>query len=1343
MTPIRWRKKKIPLTEGQQEIWVEQQLGNEAAAAYNLSSEIRLEGDFQMDKFENAVQLLIDRHEALRVEFEREGLFQNFVTERKATIPLIDISHKSAVEQKQHLDLLRKKESDKPIDLFSEPAYRFKVVKLSNQENIIFFTVHHMIADGWSLGILNNDLAALYTAECCGLIADLKPPKQLSDFAIEHQAYLKSNERKSAETYWTSQFEDDIPILEFPTDRSRPPLKTYSAAWESIHLDQDLAEKLKQLAKSQGSTLYILFYTAYQTFLQRLSQQDDFVLGIVAASQTLSGNENLVAHGVNLLPVRMKTNKEHSFVEHLKAARGTILDAFENQNYSLGALVKKLKLPRDASRQPIISFLFNMDSEIGNLQYDNLKSSLKPVERNFETFDTFINVKPATDGIIFEWIYNTDLFDKETIQLRLQEFRILLESIVAKPETKINKIPVLTPEEQTLLLETWNSKKGPYPNDVCIHELIEKQADKTPLRVAAMFKNAEISYASLNKKANQIAYHLHESGVRPGDFVGIFIDRSIDMLVGLLGIMKTGGIYVPLDPGNPKDRLNVILKDAQAKFLLTNSAMQNRLPDINGVVIDIDLESTAIARQPKQNPTFGVRPENFVYVIYTSGSTGNPKGVMIPHFAVIDNLLAMQEAIGIKNNDAILGVASISFDPSVQDFFLPLMIGAKIIIAGQDELTDGYLLKERLEISNATLMQATPATWRMLLTAGWRGGDHFKILCGGEGLTKELSQDLIERSYELYNIYGPTETTIWSTYKLLKGNRNKTKLESGYEPVGRPIKNVFLYLLDHEMQPVPIGAAGEVFVGGVGVAPNGYFKRPELTANKFMEDPFSDVPGARMYRTGDIARYLKNGDLEYLHRADNQVKIRGYRIELGEIESAISQNEQIREVVVIVREDQPDNKYIAAYLIMKNGAVLDSPSIKRSLKARLPDYMVPTAFVQMEAFPLTATLKINRSKLPVPELDRNDLETGYVAANSKNEKIVHDIWSTQLGIKNIGINDNFFELGGHSLIAVKMMAQIEKATGKKLPLSLLLENPTIKSLAYLLNEDEPQKNVTSLVAVKKEGKKIPIYIVHGAGLHVLLFKSLADNVDPEQPVYALQAKGINGESEPLESIEEMAAHYVEQILQHNPKGPYMLAGYSFGGLIAFEMAKQLKKKGKEIVMLGMFDTIVRPYITKKMDDRSRIKRTGDKIKKATWVLGSFVKSPVGSFKYRSFTTKRKIGRLFHKTFGKKQASGEVDFLAKVDRANFIAYENYEVTPYDGIIHLFRARENRFYLKDFEFLGWLPYVKEVIVKEVPGDHLNLFDGKNGVEFAAILQETIDILCRKYNKDGTAWHLKIIA
>ncbi len=1336
-------KKKIPLTEGQQEIWVEQQLGDEAAAAYNLSSEIRLEGDFQMDKFESAVQLLIDRHEALRVEFERDGLFQNFVTDRTVTIPFIDISHKSAIEQEQHLELLRKKESDKPLDLFSEPAYRFKVVKLSNQSNVIFFTVHHMIADGWSLGILNNDLAALYTAECCGVVADLGAPKQLSDFAVDHQSYLKSNERKAAETYWASQFEDDIPILEFPTDRSRPPVKTYDAAWESIHLDKDLAEKLKQLAKSQGSTLYILFYTAYQTFLQRLSQQDDFVLGIVAASQAISGNENLVAHGVNLLPVRMKTNKEHSFAEHLKAARGTILDAFENQNYSLGALVKKLKLPRDASRQPIISFLFNMDSEIGNLQYDNLKSSLRPVERNFETFDTFINVKPATDGIVFEWIYNTDLFDKETIQLRLQEFRILLESIVANPSTKVTQIPVLTPEEESLVLDTWNSKRGPYPNDVCIHELIEKQADQTPFRVAAMFKNEEISYASLNKKANQIAYHLYEAGVRPGDMVGIFMDRSIDMLTGLLGIMKTGGIYVPLDPGNPKDRLNIILEDAQAKFLLTNAPMQNRLPEINGLVIDIDLEKTAIARHPKVNPQFGVKPDNFVYVIYTSGSTGNPKGVMIPHFAVIDNLLAMQEAIGIKSTDAILGVASISFDPSVQDFFLPLMIGAKIIIAGQDELTDGYLLKERLELSNATLMQATPATWRMLLAAGWEGGDHFKVLCGGEGLTKELSQELINRSYELYNIYGPTETTIWSTYKLLRGNRTKTKMDSGYEPVGRPIKNVFLYLLDNELQPVPIGAAGEVYVGGVGVAPQGYFKRPALTANKFVHDPFSKQPGARMYRTGDIARYLKNGDLEYLHRADNQVKIRGYRIELGEIESAISQNSQIREVVVIVREDQPDNKYIAAYVILKNGAELDPVSMKRELKSKLPDYMVPTAFVQMDTFPLTATLKINRNKLPVPKLDRNDLETGYVAANSENEKIVHDIWATQLGIKNIGVNDNFFELGGHSLIAVKMMAQIEKTTGKKLPLSLLLENPTIKSLAYLLNEDAPEKNVTSLVAVKKEGKKIPIYIVHGAGLHVLLFKSLADNVDADQPVYALQAKGINGEAEPLESIEEMAEHYVEQILQHNPNGPYMLAGYSFGGLIAFEMAKQLKKKGKEIVMLGMFDTIVRPYITRKMDDRSSAKRTSDKIKKAAWVMGNFVKSPIGSFKYRSFTTKRKIGRLFHNAFGKKQSNGEVDFLAKVDRANFIAYENYVVTPYDGTIHLFRAKENRFYLKDFEFLGWLPYVKEVVVKEVPGDHLNLFDGKNGVEFAAILQETMDILCRKYKTDGKSWNLKIIA
>jgi thioesterase domain-containing protein/acyl carrier protein len=590
---------------------------------------------------------------------------------------------------------------------------------------------------------------------------------------------------------------------------------------------------------------------------------------------------------------------------------------------------------------------------------------------------------------------------------------------------------------------------------------------------------------------------------------------------------------------------------------------------------------------------------------------------------------------------------------------------------------------------------------------------------------------LLEKSKAVWNIYGPTDTTIWSTVKKIEKVRGYAENETAYEPVGRPINNVQIYLLDEFLQPVPIGAAGEVFIGGVGVAPGGYFKREELTEEKFIDLPeylqVSDTyPIPKIYRTGDIARYLANGDLEYLRRADGQVKIRGFRIELGEIESAISQIEGVAENVVIVREDQKDNKVLAAYVVMKNGKEVDGSFFKKFLKNKLPDYMVPTAFVGMKIFPLTATLKVDRKKLPAPDLSRNELETGFVAPRTEMEKMLAKIWSGTIGVSNIGINDNFFELGGHSLIAVGMMTRIEKATGKNLPLSVLLENATIKSLASLMEDDEKVEGTwNSLIPVKSTGSKPPIYIVHGAGLHVMLFNVLGSFMDKEQPVFALQAKGLNGESEPLDRMEDIAAHYVSEILKHNPTGPYAVAGYSFGGLIAFEMAKQLKGQGKEIALLGLFDTIVQPYITKNMDTRNFTQKFGDRFKKTTWDIGNFIKNPGLNYEYRAFNLKKRYERWkYKKNESKQELSAESDALGKVDRANGMAYENYKITSYDGTIHLFRAKEKRFYLKDFEFLGWSPYAKRIIVNEVGGDHIKLFDGKDGEEFAKILQRCLD-------------------
>ncbi len=1319
-------QKTIPLTDGQKEIWVEQQLGESAAAAYNLGSEFRFKGSFKVEQLEKAFEQLIIRHEALRADFSASETVQQILSHREVSFAVADISELSAEDQQLQLESMRFNEGEIPFDIFNETPFRATLVKTSETEHYFFFTVHHIIADGWSMGVLMNDLAKLFTATSTGVEVDLPEAKQISEFVEEQANNKNSQELKAAEAYWLEQFESGIPQLEFPTDRTRPASKTYNSELIKNTIDPNLFTQLRQVATQEKTTFFNLIYTAFQTFIHRLSNQEDFVLGITSAAQAMSDNPHMVTHGVNLLPIRLQTNPEASFADTLYQTKNKVLDAFEHQSLAFGSLVKKLKVPRDPSRTPIISILFNMDSPIEALQFGNLEVEMHPVQRHYETFDIFINVKPTKDSVLIEWIYNTDLFDAITIERRLAEFETLLQSIAQNPKAAVHQLNLLPDTERQLLINTWNETTVKRPERV-IHQYLEEQAVTTPNAIAIADANRQMTYHDLNQRANQVAHYFVAQGVHTGNFVGVCFDRTVDMIVALLACMKVGAIYVPLDPVNPTDRLKTIVEDAQADFLITEERLIEALPSDFPNVICMDRDEAKIRGCSTSNLFKKIRTDHLVYVNYTSGSTGKPKGVLIPHYAVVDHHLAIINALGLSEQDKIFSVASIAFDPSVQDFFLPLMIGAQVYIASNEEKVDGFKLKEALTRVKPTLMQATPSTWRMLLLANWEGNTDLTILCGGEGLSKDLSNKLIPLSNRLYNIYGPTETTIWSTLQLLEGDRSKTKLETTYEPIGRPLENVQIYLLDKKQNPVPIGAAGEIYVGGIGVAPKGYFKREALNAEKFIQNPFAGTPGERLYRTGDVARYLSDGKLEYLNRADTQVKIRGYRIELGEIESAIDQLEAIRENVVIIREDQPDNKRLVAYCIPQPGVSLDSDALKKALKAKLPDYMVPVAFVAMEKFPLTATMKINRSQLPLPEAESLSKKQERIAPESKNEKLLHELWSELLGISKISIDEDFFELGGHSLIAVNMIAQVEKLTGKKIPLASLLENSTIQKLAHFLSDEKKieASNNSSLVPIKPEGTQPPLYLVHGAGLHVLMFQTLAANMDDDQPLYALQARGLNGEAEPFSRLEDIAAHYLMEIEEQNPNGPYRLAGYSFGGLIAFEMAKQLKAKGKEVEMLAMFDTIVRSAITGQPEKENYFNRLSTLGKKVAWNISILAKDPIPNLKYKSHVLKRRYQRWVGQTNGGNLKEADAIYGGKVDQANKEAFENYTITPYDGKIHLFRAKSKRFYVDDFKYLGWAPYAKDgVEIYDVPGDHLTLFDPPHGPEFARILQQSLN-------------------
>ncbi|MEO1625385.1 MAG: amino acid adenylation domain-containing protein [Bacteroidota bacterium] len=1318
-------KKKLPLTEGQQEVWVEQRLGAEAAAAYNLSSKMLLDGPLDVETLKESIQQLTDRHEALRCHFDAEETVQHILSTLECDLPILDLSGLEPKEREAEFAKACEAETAHPLDLFEGPLVRWRLLRLSSERHCLLMTAHHAIADGWALGVLFNDLARIFAARQNGQTAEWEPAEQLSEFVAEERAFQQTDSYAANQSYWAQQFADGVPLLELPTDRLRPVRKTYDAKIEKLHLSEEMISQLKEVAAKEGTTLFILLYTAFQTLLHRLSRQEEFVLGLVASGQAVAGFDQLVAHAVNLLPVRTSIHPDASFQEHLKAMRPQILDAFEHQRYSLGALVRQLKLPRDPGRQPMISVLFNMDSPTGDFQMGHLRTELSPIVRKYETFDSFINVKPLSEGACFEWIYNTDLFDSLSIQRRLAEFHCLLQSIIADPSQSVSRLNIL-PDTEQQLLQSWQYPRADYPRDICVHQWISQQARQHPNRIALASGQKELRYDQLEDASKRLAENLVAKGIQKGDFVGVFFDRSTDLVISLLACMKAGAIYVPLDPANPLERLQVIMEDVQANFLLTHQPMKDRLPAFGGKIIFYEQSLSALNGSTPPLPT--VEAHEYAYINYTSGSSGRPKGVLIPHRAVIDHHLAIRDALELDHNTVNYGVASIAFDPSVQDFFLPLMIGGRTIVSPEAVKTDGFLLKEELERFQPSLMQATPSTWRMLLAAGWRGHGGLSILSGGEGLTRELAKQLLSCGSRVYNIYGPTETTIWSSLQLLTVEDLQARPSSGYEAIGRPISNVALYLLDEHKQQVPIGVPGELYIGGEGVAPEGYFKRADLNVEKFVENPFGGIGGPRLYRSGDMARYLSDGRLEYLQRADNQVKVRGFRIELGEVESALAQHPEVRENVVVIRNDQVGEQRLVAYVVASNGHPPTALALKEFLQQKLPGYMLPTAYVQMKEFPLTASQKVNRNALPVPDLGLLEAGREREEASTETEKWLLAQWSELLGMQALGVTDNFFELGGHSLIAIQLMARIREEKGFVLPLAVLLEHPSIRQLARLVDEYNKETSYSSLIAIKASGSKPPIYLVHGAGLHVLMYEMLSRYMDEEQPIYALQARGLDGKEEPLDAIEDIAAHYLSEILQQNPEGPYAIAGYSFGGLIAFEMARQLQKMGKEMAMLGVFDTVVRQSITGQAHN-GYYQQLSNLGKKVAWNISLLARRPLDGLRYKSKSLHRRWKRwkyqLLQADAKTEEQAGVEEFGARVDQKNKLAFERYRITAYDGDLHLFRAVERRFYVDDFEYLGWHPFIEgEISIHEVPGDHLHLFNPPHGETFAKTLQQTLD-------------------
>jgi amino acid adenylation domain-containing protein len=907
--------------------------------------------------------------------------------------------------------------------------------------------MHHIISDGWSMGVLIQEVAAVYEAFCVGKPSPLPElPIQYADFAIWQREWLQGQVMETELAYWQQQLSNPPSLLQLPTDYPRPAVQTGQGATQSFSLSPNLTDALKALSRQENVTLFMTLLAAFTTLLNRYTGQDDILVGSPIANRNRPEVEGLIGFFVNTLVLRNHLSGNLSFRELLSQVREVCLAAYAHQNLPFEKLVEALNLERNLSHNPLFQVMFALqNAPQEDLAISGLTVSPLRVETGTAQFDLSLNIVETEQGLIGSLNYSTDLFESATITRMVGHFQTLLEGIVANPNQRLGDIGLLTARERQQLLVEWNDTHTDYPKDQCIHQLFEAQVERTPDAVAVVFEDQQLTYRELNARANQLAHYLQRLGVKPEVLVGICVERSLEMVVGLLGILKAGGAYVPLDPSYPQERLSYILADSGVEVLLTQQSLLESLPEHQARVVCLDTDWGAIEQHSQENLDAGVDSDNLAYVIYTSGSTGQPKGVQICHHSLVNFLNSMSHFPGLAQEDTFYAVTTISFDIAALELYLPLTVGAKVVVASREIASNPDWLLSELFSSKITVMQATPATWQMLLAGGWSSSYPLKVLCGGEALSAQLAHQILETGSELWNLYGPTEATIWSTIYQVGAKKTVATTKDALSSIGCPIANTQIYILDKHLQPVPLGVAGELYIGGDGLA-RGYLNRPELTQEKFIPNPFDNSLSERLYKTGDLARYLSDGKIEFLGRIDHQVKIRGFRIELGEIEVVLNTHPQIQQAVVIATEDTAGNKGLVAYLVTRDES-LTSKQLREFLFSKLPEYMVPSAFVTLDTLPLTPNGKVDRRALPASCAARPELEKPLAKPRTFVEEILVSLWLDILGLEQVGIYDNFFELGGHSLLATQVIYRVRSALQVELPLRCLFESPAIAQLA--------------------------------------------------------------------------------------------------------------------------------------------------------------------------------------------------------------------------------------------------------------------------------------------------------
>jgi amino acid adenylation domain-containing protein len=1277
-------------------------------------------------------------------------------------------------------------EVNRPFDLSTSPLLRATLLRVKPDEHVLVLNMHHIVSDEWSMKLFFREFAVLYAGFARGEKVTLPELSiQYGDFSVWQRDWMQGRVLEQQLSFWRAQMSGKPPITEWPADHCRRELSAHPAGNQRRVLSRELSHGVKELAERLEGTLFMVLLAAFKALLHRHTLQEDIVVGSPFAGRNRSETEQLIGFFVNALPLRTNLGGEPTFEELVRRVREVALGAAEHQDLPLEKLVEALQPERSLNHLPFTKLMFVVQNDVREeLQLPGLKLRFETAESALAKFDLTFFVQETNHGLVTQIEYNADLFEPETITRLLQQFERLLEGSVANPKRRISELPLLSSADRLRLLVDWNRTATDYPRDKCIHELFEAQAKRTPQAIAVEFGTQTLTYAQLNERANQLARHLKQFDIRPDVLVGLCVERSVEMVVGLMAVLKAGGAYVPLDVNYPPERLAFMLADTRTPVLLTQQSLKSRLPahllEAQGkadslAVVCLDTDWDVIGTESRENLPNPAKPESLAYVMYTSGSTGKPKGVAVPHRAV-NRLVFNTNYIQLDATDRLAQVSNVSFDAATLEVWGSLLNGGRLVGISQEVALRPKEFASELRDRGITAMFLTSALFNQV--AG-EAPDAFNtlrtIMAGGEALDPKWVRVVLNhlkqalRQTRVVNGYGPTENTTFTCCHHI----TNVPEEASNIPIGRPISNTQVYILDTHLNPVPVGVPGELYAGGDGLA-RGYWNRAELTAEKFVPNPFlkelapelngdgairapeksslasaepssADSPvmnpmhlSQTLYRTGDLARYLPDGTIEFLGRIDHQVKVRGFRIELGEIETVLGQHPGVRECVVIVRGQSAGERRLVAYFVGDKNGAPNASALRERLATKLPEYMVPAAFVPLEALPLTPNGKVDRAALPEPEQTRPELEPKYVAASDEVEVRLTKIWEDVLGVQPIGIRDNFFELGGHSLLAVRLSAQIEKSFGTKLRLATIFQAPTIAQLARHLRPETqaaepPCQN--SIVELHRGGTNPPLFLVHGAGGGMFWgYANLSRHLGPKQSVYGFKSRGLDGKEE-FGSIEEMAAEYVADLRKVKPQGPYYLGGYCFGGNVAYEMARQLEGAGESVALLALMNCA---------PPNSRYGRIN--WSPLWWVRlfrnliywGHYFRewTPAqrsGFFRWKWRLLKRKLGAFFGAVTGRR-SRGEVSSLVdlssftpeerKVWEAHIRALGLFNPRPYGGPIHLFRSPGHPLWCSFEPDYGWSEFARGgATITVVPGTHEKILEEPCVAVLAAELQKLL--------------------